>query len=177
MGGGGVVVGGMVEAVAFAFEAGFSEIAEGVEDAGISTRLGGDLVFEGGGVEVEEQTVHLGNGDTQAGSVQQRSIGLANDIVGEVETRSHFLEPGLVLEPILVAASMPAGEIVGVELITTAAEFFGNRGVGFPIEEHAIDEIAEVAGETGNLAGAAVWGLDRSGVNRGWRLQGGGRGA
>ena len=36
-----------------------------------------------------------------------------------------------------------------------------------PIEEHGIDEIAQVAGETGNLAGAAVWGLNRRGVNRG----------
>jgi hypothetical protein len=100
---------GTTEAVAFAFNAGFGQFAESIEDTGVGTRVVGNLGFEDNGVKLGEQGIHLGDGDTKAGRVEEGTVIFVNNIVGEVEAEAHFFEPGLFVEPILVPAGMPAG--------------------------------------------------------------------
>lgn len=117
---------GMSEAVTIAFDAGFGEFAESIEDTGVGTRVVGDLGFEDNGVELGEQGIHLGDGDAKAGRVEEGAVVFVDDIVGEVEAEAHFFEPGLLVEPILVPAGMPAGEVIEVEWVSARGGLFDN---------------------------------------------------
>jgi hypothetical protein len=117
---------GTTEAVAFAFDAGFGQFAESVEDTGVGSGVVGDLAFEDNGIELGEQGVHLGDGDTKAGRVQEGSVALVDDVGGEVEAEAHFFEPGLLVEPIPVPTGVPAGEVIEVELVSALGEFLDN---------------------------------------------------
>jgi hypothetical protein len=48
--------------VAFAFDAGFGQFAESVEDPGVGTGVVGDLALEDNGIELGEQGVHWSYG-------------------------------------------------------------------------------------------------------------------
>ena len=117
------VVVSLVEALAFAADGGVGEFAKDVEDAGVGARLRSELVFEDDGVEVGEQGIHSGDGDAKAGGIEGGPVTLLDDVGGEVEAEAHFFEPGLVVQPVLVAVGVPAREIVDVESCPRWASF------------------------------------------------------
>ena len=67
-----------------------------------------------------------------------------------------FLEADLFLEPVLVTASVPTGQIVRVERVAIVGEGLDNVAIGSAIAKHNIDLFAERLWQAGNLAGPPV---------------------
>ena len=60
----------------------------------------------------------------------------------------------LAAEVLFVAVEFPAGDVLGEEAgMAEFGEFDDDFFVGVTIIEHGVDEVAEVAGEGGDLAG------------------------
>ena len=58
-------------------------------------------------------------------------------------TEAHLIEPVLVLEPILIAAQVPAGEAVVADFDSLFGKFFTDFGERHAIEDEVIYFIAE----------------------------------
>ena len=163
--------GGLSLAVALEVDGGFGEFAKGVEDAGIGAGFASELFAQDGRVELHQQGIHAGDGDAEAGGVDRCAIFLLHDFVGEIEAETHFFEPRLIAEPVLVATGFPAGEVVngdGVRRrrVSRMTEVFDDFGVGDTVEEHGVDEFAEFFGQACDFAGSAVSGGGCFGVAR-----------
>jgi hypothetical protein len=163
---------GLILAVALEVDGGFGEFAQGVEDAGIGAGFASELFAQDGRVELHQQGIHASEGDAEAGGVDCCAIFLLHDFVGEIEAETHFFEPRLFAEPVLVATGLPAGEVVdgdGVRRrrVSRVTEIFDDFGVGDTVEEHGVDEFAEFFGQAGDFAGSAVVGILCSGGARG----------
>jgi hypothetical protein len=115
----------------------------------------GDFGVEKSGVKSGQQTIHLSDGNAQAGGVEIPGVFVIGDFGGEVKPETHFLDPGLVVEPFLVAAVAPAGKVIGADFVASFRELFGNQGIGCAITEQVIEEVPDVTGQAGNFTGAA----------------------
>ena len=81
-----------------------------------------------------------------------------------------MLEPELLFEPILIAASFPARE-VGLDNFVRERRFQGfklpdNGWIGETVPEHLIDDVADGFGETSDVAISAGADLLRPGIGR-----------
>ena len=63
-----------------------------------------------------------------------------------------LFDQGLDFEVVLVAALFPVGEVLGVETFASLAEFVDDNRVRKTVIEHAIDHVAGLPGQAGNLA-------------------------
>jgi hypothetical protein len=82
-----------------AFDAGLGEFAERVENARIGSRMVGDFGVEKSRIKGGEQTIHLSDGNAQAGGVEILAVLVVGAFGGEVELETHFLNPGVVVQP------------------------------------------------------------------------------
>ena len=97
-----------------------------------------------------------------------------------------FLLPLQVLEIILVAATKPFGNIVGVQVDAVFGHFVDDLFIGFFLVQELVDYFSQFLWELGDFAlgpGTAVWvevrigvfrtgvGLDRGGIRFGYRRQ------
>lgn len=69
-----------------------------------------------------------------------------------------FIEPGVVVQPILEAAILPTRDVVVFE----AGKTFSGEPVNDPlifdaVIEHLVEFVADLFGETGDFAGASVF--------------------
>ena len=104
----------LFEAEAFEADSTGAEFAEGVEDAGIGAWVFGDSSLEDGGIEIEQEIVHPENGDAEAGFLDEVTLLFVYDLCGEVEASLLIVEERLFAEPMLVAAGVPSGKVVGI---------------------------------------------------------------
>ena len=115
----------------------------------------GDFGVEKSGIKGGEQTIHLSNGNAKAGGVEILGFFVVGDFGGEVEPEAHFLDPGLVVEPFLVAAGAPAGKVIGADLRAAFSELFSNQRIGCAIVEQIIKEVPGLTGQAGDFTRAA----------------------
>ena len=98
---------------------------------------------------------------------KQAGVEFAEDLVdggGQVGLGRGFAELMLELffEPAFVGAQAPAGDVVdGDTRVTAFGEGSGDFGVGAPVEEEIVDEVADDGGEAGDFAGGAAGELRR----------------
>jgi hypothetical protein len=64
--------------------------------------------------------------------------------------------PGLLVKPILVIGSAPAGEVVDVDTLAGFAKGGDDFGVGDAVLEHGVDLFADSLGQLGDFTGAAA---------------------
>ena len=64
--------------------------------------------------------------------------------------------PGLIVEPILVIGSAPAGEVMDVDTLAGFAESGDDFGVGDAVLKHGVDLFADGLGQLGDFTGAAA---------------------
>ncbi len=148
----------LFESEAFEADRTGGELREGVEDAGIGAGVVSDAVLEDGGIEREQKVVHPENGDAEAGFLDELALLCVDDLSGEVEASMLIVEERLFAEPKLVAAGVPAGEVVGVEGIAVAGKFLDDIGVGRAVAEHEIEELADAVGEASDFAAPTAGG-------------------
>jgi hypothetical protein len=147
----------LVVAVAFAFDAGFGEFAQGIEDAGVGQRLVSNVRVELGGVKGHQQGVKPSDSDTEARGVDKVDIFFVDDFIGEVKSEADFLEGGLFAEPIGITTSgMPAGKVVFGDFMAGFGHLFGYEGVRSAIAEHDVKEVTGLAREASDFACAPV---------------------
>ena len=79
-----------------------------------------------------------------------------DDLVSEVEAGAHFFEQGLILEPVLITARVPAGDIIDVEAVTAFGEFVDDESVRGAVMKHEVQELALFGRQASGLAGAAM---------------------
>jgi hypothetical protein len=124
--------------------------------------VGGELVFQGERIESEEEVVHLGHGNPEAGFIDEVGVGLIDDLVGKIEAGSHFFEPGLFLDPVLIATGVPPADVVFVQFVAALGKFLDDFGVGGAIAEHDVDELAVLTREPGDFTGSPPTGGHRA---------------
>jgi len=96
--------------------------------------------------------------------------GAGDGVVGKFGMVAGEMEPELLLEPILVIGSTPAGEIVFVEVLAGVAEGGDDLGVGEAVLEHEVDLVAEGGRELGDFAGATPLNAECGVRNAEWRV-------
>jgi len=104
----------------------------------------------------------LGNGNPEAGLINEVGVGLIDDLFGKVEAGAHFFEPGLFLKPVLVTTGVPPADVVFVQVVAALGKFLDDFGVGSAITEHEIEELAVLTGEPRDLTSSPPTG--RAGV-------------
>jgi hypothetical protein len=82
---------------------------------------------------------------------------VGGEIGGGLLAGADFGEPSLFEQPLLMAAFLPLGEVVGLEVFTGVAEALEDIGVGDAVAQHEVDLVAERFGEASDFAVAAVF--------------------
>jgi hypothetical protein len=153
------VLPGAVKPMAFALDTGLGQFAQSVENAGVGARMLGDLFFEDNGVEGGEEAKHPADSNPETGFVKEGAVFLLDDVGGEIEAEAHFLEPSLVAKPVLIAAGVPAGEVIDIKGVAMLGELLDDQGVRRTIAEHEIEPLTKVSRQASDLARSAVEGL------------------
>src|SRR5258708_6524882 len=109
------VSGNLLIAVTFIFEGAVGELAKGAEEAGGGIDLGEALVFCGGRIEGQQEGSNLRDGQAEGAFIEVVAVFLLDELGAEAELEADFVEPGLLVGPVLKAAARPAGEVVRVE--------------------------------------------------------------
>jgi hypothetical protein len=127
--------------------------------------------------------IGLGVGDGEPGEVfDEAEVGHVNggllelgEVGGVEEFKDVFEACGedgkvvLVAEPVLVAGAVPVGEVafgdgIGEGRVAGLGKLLDDGGIGGAVIEGGVDEVAELSGEAGDLAGAAARGVGGSRV-------------
>jgi len=125
---------------------------KGVEEPGVFVGVSFEGVSECDGIEIDQELDEIGCGKLEGSLVELVAILVADEIEGELLPEAGPLDPLLVSEPVLVAATSPVPEIGFGDTMGIWAEFLKDVGVGKAIEEHVVDAVADCFGKPGDFA-------------------------
>ncbi len=103
-------------------------------------------------IEGHEGFEHLGGIDMKPGFVNVGGVVVSNEFRGPFPMERGFFEPIMMSLPIEKAPMTPAAEMVDGDTLSSGAEFLEDLGVGFAIEEHLVELIADFFGKLGDPA-------------------------
>ena len=81
-------------------------------------------------------------------------LSIGEELGEDFYTGTHFFAPGLLFEPILMAALFPLGEITRREVFAAGTEVLANGFVGDSVQHFDIDLGTDVIWEAGDFATA-----------------------
>ncbi len=110
----------------------------------------------GWGAEIAEGFEDVEGAKLEGGVVDLGGVEVGREVGGRFLAGAGLVEPSLFEEPVLVAALLPLGEVIGFEADAVRAKALDDLGVGEPIEEPLVDLVADGFGQAGNLAVAAI---------------------
>ncbi len=144
-------------AVLLELEDGAAEAGKGVgkPDVGVGVGITGGR----GPGEVTEEFANAGGGDLEAGFGELDRVAAVQGVGESFPADAHFLEPGLVLEPVLVAGTPPIRDVVGGDALGFGAKVLQDLAIGNAVIEHLVESLADGPREPGDFAAATAVGF------------------
>ncbi len=114
--------------------------------------------FQGLSPVLDQGVKELDGGQHLAGGLDLGEIGarFLEQLGGVFGLEAAFFECFLVLEPVLVAAVLPVGEVLDIEAFAGFAQFVDDDVIGQAVVEHAVDEVAGGFGQAGDFAATSL---------------------
>lgn len=143
---------GILGQIALALEAAVGEAGEGVEHAEVVKRIGGEGFAQGIGAGIGDDFADLCGGKLLGGLEAVDWVRAGQEIKGMFLPKAALIAEALLAQVVLVAACVPASDMVLVEVFAVFAEVLDDLVVGEAVIEHFVDLAAEVFGEAGDSA-------------------------
>jgi len=105
-------------------------------------------------------------GELEAGFGQLDGVGATGQVREAFGLEMHLFAPSLFLEPLLVAAVFPGGDILFVDVSNLGTELVEDLGVGESVEEELVELVPGCFGKPGDLADGASDGFFEGGLHR-----------